>query len=290
MMSTFDARGEAAMTTTTQFEWADRLAWPAVVLAALASGAGLFVGDLYRDNQAMVAQARGTDLATMFAAVPILAIGLWFARAGSGRGRLFATGAVGYLVYTYAIYSFQVVISPVTPVHIAILGLSTWSLILTAVSLARTTFEAGGRLPRRTTTVVLTVIVVMFAGLWLSQIAGAITSGVLPGAVSDLDLPTSAVYALDLAFALPVLALAAFLLARRDVRGPGIAVAGLVFVVLMALSILGLFAIQATDGIDVDPAMTLVFAAIAVVAAVLASMGATAKASPPPPPGERASV
>lgn len=276
-MSTFATRGEAAMTPTAQLEWADRLAWPAVALAALASATGLFVGDLYRDNEAMVAQARGTDLATLFAAVPILAIGLWYARAGSSRGRLFAAGALGYLAYTYAIYSFQVVISPVTPVHIAVLGLATWSLVLMAVRLAQTTIDVGDRLPRRTTTAVLVAIVVMFAGLWLSQIAGAITSGALPTAVSDLDLPTSAVYTLDLAFALPVLALAAFLLARRDAHGPAIAVAGLVFIVLMALSILGLFAIQATDGVSVDPAITVVFAVIAVVGAVLASMGASPK-------------
>lgn len=286
-MSAFDSRSKAATMANAPFEWADRLAWPAVALAAVASGAGLIVRDLYRDNEAMVAQARGTDLATLFAAVPILVIGLWYARAGSLRGRLFATGALGYLVYSYAIYSFQVVISPVTPVHIAILGLATWSLILTAVGLAQTTFDVGDRLPRRTTIVVLVVIVLMFAGLWVSQIAGAITSGVLPSPVSDLDLPTSAVYTLDLAFALPVLALAACLLARGEAHGPGFAVAGLVFVVLMALSILGLFAIQATDGIAVDPAMTVVFAVIAVVAAVLASMGASATPPPVGPSRER---
>jgi len=45
----------------------------------------------------------------------------------------------------------------------------------------------------------LILVAALFALLWLSQIAGAITSGQLPTAVSDLNLPTSAVYVLDLA-------------------------------------------------------------------------------------------
>ena len=42
-----------------------------------------------------------------------------------------AVAALGYLAYSYAIYAFSVVINPMTPFHIAILGLATWSLVLT---------------------------------------------------------------------------------------------------------------------------------------------------------------
>jgi hypothetical protein len=262
------------MDTGAPFRWSDRLAWSAATLAAVASGAGLIIGDLYRDNDAMVAQAQGTDLATLFVAVPSLVAGLWFARRGSLRGRLIATGAIGYLVYSYAIYAFQVVISLATPLHIAILGLASWSLILAAVALVDVELDSvGQRLPRRTTAAFLVMIVLLFAGLWLGQIAGAITSGVLPLAVSDLELPTSAVYTLDLAFALPLISVGAALLVRREAHGPGVAVASLVFIVLMALSILGLFAVQTREGIVIDASLTVGFAGIAVVAIVLGAMG-----------------
>jgi hypothetical protein len=262
------------MTPTLSFRWPDRLAWFATGLAAVASAAGLFTADLYRDNAAMVAQARGTDLATLFAAVPAAALGLWLAHTGSMRGRVVAIGAVGYLVYSYAIYCFQVVISPATPLHIAILGLASWSLILGGVRLADADLDAVARhLPRRVSAVFLALIVVLFAALWLGQIADAITSGVLPAAVSDLDLPTSAVYTLDLAFALPLLGVTAGLLLRREPRAGAMAVAGLVFIVLMALSILGLFAVQMADGIRADASLTLAFAAIAIVALALAAAG-----------------
>ena len=81
--------------------------------------------------------------------------------------------------------------------------------------------------------------------LWLSQIAGAITSGRLPAAVSDLGLPTSPVYSLDLAFAVPLIALAGVWLIRRDRRGPAGAAAGLAFLVILGLSVLAIFAFEA---------------------------------------------
>jgi hypothetical protein len=263
------------------------MAWLGTALAAFASAAGLFISDLYRDNEAMVAQARGTDLATLFGAVPVLVVGLWFARMGSLRGRLVAIGAIGYLAYSYAIYSFQVVIGPATPIHIAIFGLASWSLILSGVALARVDLgSVGRRLPRRTSAGFLILIVLMFAGLWLGQIAWAITSGVLPLAASDLDLPTSAVYTLDLAFALPLLALSAGLLVRDEGHGRGAALASLVFVALMALSILGLFAVQASEGVAVDVSMTVVFGMLAAIAAVLVAVGLMSAQDQPAGQGE----
>ena len=35
-----------------------------------------------------------------------------------------------YLVYNYAIFAFSVAMNPLTPLHIAIFGLSPWSLVL----------------------------------------------------------------------------------------------------------------------------------------------------------------
>lgn len=261
------------MTVQQRTSLAYALAAIAWLLALGASAAGLLVGGLYRDNEAMVAQAQGTDLATLFAAVPALGIGLWLARRGSEQARLVVLGSLGYLVYTYAIYAFQVVISPVTPLHIAILGLATWSLILGVPALFDMTARpVATSLPRRTTAGFLAVVVVMFAGLWLGQIVSAIRSGALPAAVADLDLPTSAVYTLDLAFALPILALAAALLVRREPRTRP-AIASLVFIVLMALSILGLFVVQAARALPIDPSLTIGFSVIVAIASVLAGLG-----------------
>src|SRR5215203_3181696 len=64
------------------------LATIATVLAGIAALTGLAVPGVYVDAPNWVQQARGTDLATLFLAVPVLAAGLWRASRGSAAGRL----------------------------------------------------------------------------------------------------------------------------------------------------------------------------------------------------------
>ena len=252
----------------------DVLASLALILAAGASLAGLALPELYRDNAAMTAQARGTDLATLLVAVPALGIGLWRARSGSMAAQLIVMGMLGYLVYAYAIFTFQVVINAATPAHIAILGLASWSLFLRVPVLGDLGERGfGARLPRRVAAGFLGFIVLAFGGLWLSEIVGSIVSGALPASVADLDLPTSAVYTLDLAFLLPAMVVAAVLLVRGAEVAAPLSIALLVFSVGMVLSILGLFVFQALDGIAVDPVMAVVFGLIGLAALVLAVVG-----------------
>jgi hypothetical protein len=265
---------------TSRIKFADRLALIALLLAAVAAAAGLLVSGLYRDTDEGIRQARATDLVTLIFAVPALALGLWRARAGSVGGRFVAVAALGYLAYSYAIYSFSVVIGPLTPVHIAILGLATWSLVLTVFGLDEATVGLASRFrfPRRTTGGFLIAVACLFAMLWLSQIAGAITSGRLPAAVSDLGLPTSPVYSLDLAFAVPLITLAGVWLIRRDRRGPAGAAAGLAFLVILGLSVLAIFAFEAAAGIAVEVPPIAIFGAVTATAAFLLGLGLTSSA------------
>jgi hypothetical protein len=275
---------------TSRIKFADRLALVALLLAAVAAAAGLLVSGLYRDSNEGIRQARATDLVTLLFAVPALAFGLWRARAGSVGGRLVAVAALGYLAYSYAIYAFSVVIGPLTPVHITILGLATWSLVLTVFALDEATLDLASRFgfPRRTTGGFLIAVAGLFAMLWLSQIAGAITSGRLPAAVSDLGLPTSPVYSLDLAFAVPLITLAGVWLIRRDRRGPASAAAGLAFLMILGLSVLEIFAFEAAAGIAVALPPIAIFGAVTATAAVLLGVGLTGSAretrnAPPEP-------
>jgi hypothetical protein len=262
---------------TSRLKFADRLALVALLLAAIAAIAGLLVAGLYRDTADGIRQARATDLVTLLVAVPTLAIGLWRARAGSVGGRFVAVAALGYLAYSYAIYAFSVVIDPLTPVHIAILGLATWSLVMTVFALDNATLALASRyrFPRRTAGGFLIAVAGLFAMLWLSQIVGAITSGRLPAAVSDLGLPTSPVYSLDLAFALPLITLAGIWLIRRDRRGPAGAAAGLAFLAILGLSVLAIFAFEAAAGMAVEVPPIAIFGAVTATAAVLLGVGLT---------------
>lgn len=262
---------------TSRLTTADRLALVALPLAAMAAIAGLLVPDLYRDTPDGVRQARATDLVTLVVALPTFAIGLWRAHGGSVGGRSVTIAALGYLAYSYAIYAFSVVIDPLSPVHIAILGLATWSLVLTVFARDQATLDLAARFrfPRRATGGFLVAVAILFAMLWLSQIAGAITSGRLPAAVSDLGLPTSPVYSLDLAFAVPLIALAGVWLVRRDRRGPAGAAAGLAFLTILGLSVLTIFAFEAAAGIAVEAPPIAIFGAVTATAGALLGVGLT---------------
>ena len=127
----------------------NRLAVLATVLAAVAALAGLAVTGLYVDSPNWVQQAQGTDLATLFLAVPVLAVGLWTASRGSTAGRLAVVAGLLYLVYNYAIFAFSVALNPLTAVHIAIFGLALWSLLLAGRSAVDGAENVTGRLNRR---------------------------------------------------------------------------------------------------------------------------------------------
>lgn len=262
---------------------ADTVAALALVFAAIAAVAGLLVVGLYRDTAEAVRQAQATDLVTIAVGVPLLGLSLWRSRSGSAGARLVMIGALGYLAYTYAIYAFSVIINPVTPIHIAILGLSTWSLVLTILGIQNGVVDRAIllRLSGRTTAGFLIVVAALFASLWLSQIAAAISSGTLPAAIADLNLPTSPVYSLDLAFALPALAIAAGWLIRHDRRGPASALACLTFLVLLGLSVLAIFAVDAAAGATAEVAPIAIFGMVTAIAAVLLvrAMAASARVS-----------
>src|SRR5688500_10669738 len=107
------------MTRFTHSRLADPFAAGALVLSGIASAGGLLIPHLYRDSDSWVRQAQASDLTTLALAVPLLGIGLWRAWAGSAFGYLLTLGALSYLAYGYAIFSFAVATNLMTPLHYA---------------------------------------------------------------------------------------------------------------------------------------------------------------------------
>jgi hypothetical protein len=274
---------------------ADALAGFAFVLAAISATAGLFVPHLYRDSEAWVRQARAADLVSLFVVVPLLAVALWRARTGSSAGRLLALAAVGYLIYNYAIFGFAVAINPMTPLHLAVLSLSVWSLVLSLIAMSKNPLrsDVGMSLPRRTTATFLIAVAGLFAVMWLGQIAQSITTGRGPVELVKLGLVTNPVYALDLAFALPFLALSGILLLRRSPVGNAVAVAALAWVGLMGLGVLAIFAFDGVAGAPVPVPVVVLIGAItsvgmALTAVALRKRGQEVASQPPAGPGHGA--
>jgi hypothetical protein len=251
----------------------NRLAAIAAALAAIAAGAGLLIAGLYRDAPYWVQQARGTDLATLFVAVPVLAIGLWTARRGSAAGQLAVFAGLLYVVYNYGIFVFSVAMNPLTSVHIAIVGLALWSLVLATRGPALT--EAGAAvaksLYRRASGVLLIAVAALFGLLWIGQIATATTTGTLTPDLVRAGLSTNPVYALDLAFFLPLCAVAGIGLLRQNAAA-AYAQPMLIWVALMGAGVVGGFLFSAAAGEEVPAVVAVVIGALSLVSAALAAV------------------
>jgi hypothetical protein len=131
-------------------------------------------------------------------------------------GRLAVVAGLLYLVYNYAIFAFSVAMNPLTAIHIAIFGLSLWSLLLAGRSAVEGAEAVTERLNRRAAGGLLVGVGAMFGLLWLGQIATVATTGVLPPDLIKAEISSNPVYALDLAFFLPLCAIAGVGLLRRN--------------------------------------------------------------------------
>ena len=248
----------------------ERLAALAALAAMMASLAG-FVPGLYRDPRVVVAQSHGYDVGNLVAAV-VLVLALWASAGGSPRGRLVAIGALGCLLYSYVTYAFEIVLNPATFLYIAVLACGGWAFVtgLASADEHRPQTTIGVRLPRRTTGIFLLLLAALFASTWLGQIGGSVTSGQLPAELRAAGWPMNPVYVLDLGFVLPLLVLAGVRLLRGHPGGIRLAVPLLVFLPLLALSILAMAVAGAADGQALEPAMLAIFATVALVSTALA--------------------
>jgi hypothetical protein len=249
----------------------NRLAAVATFLAAGAALAGLAVRGLYVDAPNWVQQAQGTDIATLFLAVPVLAFGLWHASRGSAAGRLAVVAGLLYLVYNYAIFAFSVAMNPLTAVHIAIFGLALWSLLLAGHSAVEAAEMVTERLNRRTAGGFLVGVGAMFGLLWLGQIAATSTTGILPPDLIKAGISSNPVYALDLAFFLPLSAIAGIGLLRRN-GAAAFAFPMLVWVPLMGGGVVGGIVLMAAAGDQTAVPVGVFITILGVVSSILAAL------------------
>lgn len=129
-------------------------------------------------------------------------------------------GLQGFLLYTYATYAFGFVFTPLYFAYVAILGLSAYALMVfaRAVNVGALGALRARRLPRRTLAIVLVLVATTFGLTWTAMLLGAIAE--------QVSLPAATVIVLDLAFALPLLAVVGALLFFRrptgDLLAPGV--------------------------------------------------------------------
>lgn len=213
----------------------------AAVLAAVGSVLGLWLsGRIYgQETSELVIAALAQDLVNLFLVAPLMVILAVGARRGSFSSGLCLIGFLAFTVYNYAIYAFSIHFGPLFLIWVAVLGLATFALAGSLVSLNVPGVEnrLGGatvRLPGW----FLIVVAVLFALLWLSEIVSDLLNVRGSTSATGWDVPTNPVHVLDLAFFLPAVCAVGVLLLRHHrigyITGPG----SLVWLVLTSLPIL----------------------------------------------------
>jgi hypothetical protein len=256
-----------------------------LLLAIVASAAGLLHPALYRDSRVMLPQSFGQDLVTLVFGAPLLAAGIALNARGSLRGRLAWLGALGYVLYTYATYAFGARWNELFLVYVALFGLSLFTfaagLARTDATAVRARFAPGA--PRRSVAVFLIAVAAAVGLMWLSENVTAIASGEPPRSAVEAEIPTNFIHVADLGVVLPAAALAGTLLLRSAPFGFVLAGVLLVKIATLGLAVVAMGVFMQRQGIPVPPVQFVVFGGLTAVAIGLGGLFLRARS-----PGVRA--
>jgi hypothetical protein len=244
------------------------------LVAALAAGASFFVPGVLRGPAVMNGSARGTALVMLVVGLPVLLVSMYLAARGSIRAKVVWLGVVAYLIYNSVMFILGTPLNQLYLFYEAMLALSIWSAILLIRTIDLDSFAKrfAAALPARAIAAYMLVIVALNSLVWLAGAVPAVLSTASPAAVlQGLGVATVPTYDQDLAFWLPLTAMAAVWLWQRRAWGYLIVGAMLAYQVVEGIGV----AVDQWMGSNADPtstvasaAMTPVFAALALIALV----------------------
>ena len=243
-----------------------------LVVTAAANGLLTFlVPGVLRGTAVMNGSARGTALAVLLLGVPVLAVSMALARAGSARAVLCWLGVAGFVLYNSVMFLFATPFNRLFLLDVAMLALAAWSIgvLLWQTDVARLGRRFTQQAPARGVAVYVWVIAGLNALAWLTRIVPTLSAGGQAAFLRGTGLPTSPVYVQDLALWLPLIAVAAAWLWRRRAWGYVLIGGALVMWVLESAGI----AVDQWYGHAADPASPVASAALTPAFGVLALIG-----------------
>lgn len=186
-------------------------------LAAVVSGGGLVMKNLYHDNAFVKMAWYTNDMITFFMVVPLLIVALFLAQKGDIRWLLILLGLLGYVFYNFAFYLFGAAFNVLFLIYAALLSLSACTLVLfiSQSSLSNIALNFSEKTPVKWISIYLFLIAFMLFIVELSMIAPFLTSNTIPETIRLTGSSTSVVFALDFSIVMPVSVIAAILLWQR---------------------------------------------------------------------------
>jgi hypothetical protein len=241
------------------------------VIAAVAAGATFLVPGVLRGPAVMNGSARGTALVVLLVAVPALGLAMWKVVQGSVRAQIVWLGAVGYILYNSVLFLFATPFNNLFLLYVAMLSLAIWSSTFVIRGIGVESFHGrfSPSLPTRAIAIYLLAIAALNFVAWVRVVVPGVLSASSPSFLHGTGMPTSALYVQDLAFWLPLVAVAAISLWRRQAWGYVLVGAILVMYEIEAIGV----AVDQWMGHAADPASTVAFAAAVPMFAVIAAIG-----------------
>jgi hypothetical protein len=180
----------------------------------------LYGKGLYKnDSVSMASQAIAQDYVTLFIAIPLLLLSLYFSRKDLLKGKLLLTGTLGYFLYTYTSYSFLSMYNSMFLIYVAIMSLSFFAFTLAILSFDLQNLHSyfDNKLPVKFIGGFLLFVSFIFGMMWLGRIIPSLMKGEPPLGIEQYT--TLVIQALDLGFVVPAGFLAGCLFLKRKPLG-----------------------------------------------------------------------
>lgn len=223
-------------------------------LSAVSSLLGLLRAGHYNEPVELLPRIYAQDAVVLSVAIPILALGVWYARRGSIRGTVVWLGALAFMTYIWATYALTMTFNAFFLGYVVLFSLSLFTLVggvltLDVESLHR---SLDGRLSRRLYGGFLGVVAVGLAALWLSEIVPALLTGTVPAAVEEFGAQATDTYVLDLGVVVPSLAVTARWLWQKRAWGYALTGVLLVFAAVLAPAITAITVVDVQEGVTMS--------------------------------------
>lgn len=191
------------------------------ILATIASGGGLFIYGLYRDNSLVISAWHGNDFVTLVIAIPLMVASLIYAIRGSQKAQLVWIGTLGYMLYNYIFYLYGAAFNRFFLIYVLLFTLSIYALVFAMIRIdvraVSQEFRVGT--PVKWISGFMMFFAVLLGVLWIAMSLSFVFTGQVPTPILQTDHPTGVVFATDLSLLIPALIYGATLLWKRKPWG-----------------------------------------------------------------------
>lgn len=215
---------------------------------------------VYENMSADVAiQGIAQDYVTLFIAIPMLIIALFWTRKDSLKSKLFLAGVLNYFFLTYLFYMNMAMYNKLFLIYIILVSTMFFAFVLTLLSIDIKTISQhfNPKTPTKFIGFFLIVLSSMIALLWLSIIVPPLIDGsIVPKSVEHYT--TLTVQGFDLSIFLPIAFISGFLLIKKRQFGFLMASVTIIFLSLLMTALVAKIIAMSLVDVNVIPAVYII--------------------------------